>query len=109
MGERTIKVPEVASREDRLASDYGGTLFIGDKDYSLDNHGILINPSNHFEENGVMENKYSTFSHEIGHLDLFFKGVDKGDSRHHSIPILFENITRFNLGEDMRSGIFHEH
>ena len=56
-----------------------------------------------------MENKFSTFSHELGHMILFFHGIDKGSSSHHSTPIFFENVTRNKLGLGMRQGFTHGH
>src|SRR5690606_6274028 len=108
IGGKTVKVPQVIQRNDNVSTDYGKSLFVGGKGKSLDNHGILINPNNHLQENGIMENKYSTFSHEIGHMSLFFKGTDMGSSSHHSTPIFFENVTRMKLGLGMRQGFTHK-
>ena len=109
IGGKTVNVPQIIQRNEPVYTDYGKTRFLGEKGKSLDNHGILINPNNHFHENGYMENKYSTFSHEIGHMSLFFQGIDLGSLSHQSTPIFFENVTRMKLGLGMRHGVTHEH
>jgi len=99
---------EIITRTDEIKAEYGVTRFVGDKFLVANNHAILINPINHFEENGVRENKYATFSHEIGHMSLFLNN-EFSKENHHFIAILFENITRMKMNDDFRTGILHEH